>query len=283
MAAAAEEVGFDSLRLGDHLLYRDDGRPERGPLEMWTLLSALAATTSRIHLGPLVACTAFHPPGVIAKMAATIDEISGGRLVLGLGCGWNEPEFDAFGLPFSQRVARFEEALRIVRGLLAGERVSLAGKFWTVREAVLLPAPQRRIPLMIGSNGDRMLELGLPQVDGWNLWYSDYGNTLEGYAKAHAKISTAAERAGREPGSITRSVGVLAQQEDPGTGSGSADADRPCALAGLAEHLRSLARAGADEAVIIMHTMNEQAIRALGPVLTALDDGDSERIDTGGF
>src|SRR5437773_1940376 len=91
MARAAEETGFDSIWLGDHLLYRGDGRPERGPWDVWTQLAALAATTERVRLGPLVACTAFHPPGLLARMAAAVDEVSGGRLVLGVGAGWNEP------------------------------------------------------------------------------------------------------------------------------------------------------------------------------------------------
>ena len=93
MARAAEEGGFDSIWVGDHLLYRGDGGGERGPWEAWTLLAALAAATERVRLGPLVACAGFHPPGLIAKMAATIDEVSGGRFVLGLGAGWNETEF----------------------------------------------------------------------------------------------------------------------------------------------------------------------------------------------
>src|SRR5205807_7577268 len=113
MARSAEDAGFDSLWLGDHLLYRGDGRPERGPWEAWTMLSALAAVTERVTLGPLVACTAFHPPGLIAKMAATVDEVSGGRFVLGLGAGWNREEFAAFGLPYDRRVSRFEEAFGI--------------------------------------------------------------------------------------------------------------------------------------------------------------------------
>ena len=111
MARAAEDAGFDSIWLGDHLLYRGEGEEERGPWEAWTLLGALAAVTERVDLGPLVACTAFHPPGLIAKMAATVAEIAGGRFVLGLGAGWNEEEFRAFGLPFDHRVSRFEESL----------------------------------------------------------------------------------------------------------------------------------------------------------------------------
>src|ERR671929_985429 len=110
LARAAEEAGFDSIWLGDHLLYRGNGRPERGPWDAWTTLAALAASTERVRLGPLVAATAFHPPGLIARMAAAIDEVSGGRFVLGLGTGWNEVEFEAFGMPFEYKVARFEEA-----------------------------------------------------------------------------------------------------------------------------------------------------------------------------
>ena len=127
MARAAEAGGFDSIWLGDHLLYRDDGEDERGPWEAWTLLAALAAVTERVRLGPLVACAGFHPPGLIAKMAATIGEVSGGRFTLGLGAGWNETEYRAFGIPYDHRVGRFEEAFAIVRGLLAGERVTLDG------------------------------------------------------------------------------------------------------------------------------------------------------------
>src|ERR671929_171501 len=119
IARAAERGGFDSIWLGDHMLYRDE-RGERGPWEAWTLLAALAAATERVRLGPLVACTAFHAPGLIAKMAATVDEVSDGRLVLGLGAGWNRTEFDAFGIPFEARVRRFADAFAIVAPLVAG-------------------------------------------------------------------------------------------------------------------------------------------------------------------
>src|SRR5689334_18697279 len=147
MARAAEEVGFESIWVGDHYLYRDE-QGERGPWEAWSLLAGLAAVTERVRLGPLVACLGFHAPAVLAKTAATVDEISGGRLVLGVGSGWNETEFRAFGLPFDRRVSRFEEAFTIVRRLLAGERVTFSGRFHSVSDAVLVPAPRRRMPLM---------------------------------------------------------------------------------------------------------------------------------------
>jgi alkanesulfonate monooxygenase SsuD/methylene tetrahydromethanopterin reductase-like flavin-dependent oxidoreductase (luciferase family) len=163
IARAAEEVGFDSIWVGDHLLYRGDDQVERGPWEAWTLLAALAAATERVEVGPLVACTAFHSPGLIAKMAATVQEISGGRLVLGLGAGWNEEEFRAFGLPFDHRVSRFEESFEVIRGLLSGERVTLNGRYVQAEDAVLLPRPSAPPRLMVGSSGPRMLAATLPR------------------------------------------------------------------------------------------------------------------------
>jgi probable F420-dependent oxidoreductase len=267
LARAAEEAGFDSIHVGDHLIYRDDGRPERGPWEAWTLLSALAAVTERVQLGPLVACTAFHPPGLIAKMAATIDEVSGGRFVLGLGAGWQEQEFAAFGLPYDRRVARFEEAFAIVRGLLAGERVTVDGRYWQARDAVLLPPPARRTPLMIGSNGPRVLGIALPHVDAWNTWYTDFGNTAEGFAELNERISAAARDAGRPPDEVERSACVLVVLD-------RSSPERPLEVPPLegapdriAERLRELADAGADEAILVVSPITERSIRSLGEVV----------------
>jgi len=111
MARTVESIGLDSLWLGDHLLYDLAGGVTRGPWEVWTSLAALAAVTERVELGPLVASTSFHAPAMLAKQAATVDAISGGRLILGLGAGWNEREYRAFGFPYDRRVARFGEAL----------------------------------------------------------------------------------------------------------------------------------------------------------------------------
>jgi probable F420-dependent oxidoreductase len=269
MARAADAAGFDSIWLGDHLLYRGDGRPERGPWEAWTLLAALAAATERVTLGPLVACAGFHPPGLIAKMAATVDEVSGGRFVLGLGAGWNETEFRAFGLPYDRRVSRFEEAFAIVRGLLAGERVTLTGSYWQADDAVLLPPPARRTPLMIGSNGPRVLRATLPHVDAWNTWWDAYGNTAEGFAALNARVTGAAREAGRAPGEVRRSACVLVVL-DRSAGERPATREAP-PLEGsperIAAGLRELAEAGADEAILVVSPITERSIRALAEVV----------------
>ena len=273
MARAAEQVGFDSIWVGDHLLYRGDGAPERGPREAWTLLAALAVVTERVQLGPLVACAGFHPPGVLAKMAATVDEVSGGRLVLGIGAGWNRTEFDAFGLPFDHRAGRFEEAFTVVRRLLAGERVTEHGRFLQTEDAVLLPPPGRRIPLMVGSTGPRVLAATLPWVDGWNTWFDLFGNTPAGFERESAKVTAAAEAAGRDPATIDRSACVLVVL---GHGPGERRIPEDCPpLAGspsvIAAGLRELGEAGADEAILVASPITEASIRELGLALAEVD------------
>jgi alkanesulfonate monooxygenase SsuD/methylene tetrahydromethanopterin reductase-like flavin-dependent oxidoreductase (luciferase family) len=272
MARAAEAVGFDSIWVGDHLLYGDEPSGERGPWEAWTLLAGLAAVTERVELGPLVACASFHPPGLIAKMASTIAELSGGRFVLGLGAGWNEREYRAFGIPFDHRVSRFEESFAIVRALLAGERVTLAGRYWQAEDAVLIPAPKSPPRLMVGSNGPRMLAITLPHVAGWNTWYEDFGNTAEGFAALNERISSAARDAGRDPAEIDRSACVLVVLD-------RSAGERP-AVPGLppvegpperiADALREFAAAGADEAILVVSPITERSIRELGEALALL-------------
>jgi len=263
MAGAPEEAGFDSLWVGDHLLYRD---PVRGPWDAWTTLAWLAGITERVELGPLVACTAFHPPGLLARMAAATHELSGGRLVLGLGCGWNEVEFRAFGLPFDHLVSRFEEAFTIVRGLLAGEHVTFHGRYHDVDDAVLLPKPATSPKLMLGANAPRMLSIGLPHVDSWNTWFSRYGNTVEGFAAENAGIDAAAERAGRDPATLERSACVFVSVESAGVRNNDEDVE-PVPADALAAHLQSLADAGADEVILVADPITEASIRSLGTVI----------------
>ena len=269
MARAAEDSGFDSIWLGDHLLYRGEDEEERGPWEAWTLLGALAAVTDRVDIGPLVACTAFHPPGLIAKMSATVAEIAGGRFVLGLGAGWNGEEFRAFGLPFDHRVSRFEESFTVIRGLLSGERVTLHGRFVQAEDAVLLPPPPARPRLMVGSNGPRMLAATLPHVDAWNTWYADYGNSPERFAELNDRITAAAGEVGRDPSEVARSACVLVAVEGAAGDRASTPAVPP--LQGSADRiaagLRDLAEAGADEVILVLDPITEHSIRALGEVV----------------
>ena len=269
MARAAEDSGFDSIWLGDHLLYRGEDEEERGPWEAWTLLGALAAVTDGVDIGPLVACTAFHPPGLIAKMSATVAEIAGGRFVLGLGAGWNGEEFRAFGLPFDHRVSRFEESFTVIRGLLSGERVTLHGRFVQAEDAVLLPPPPARPRLMVGSNGPRMLAATLPHVDAWNTWYADYGNSPERFAELNDRITAAAGEVGRDPSEVARSACVLVAVEGAAGDRASTPAVPP--LQGSADRiaagLRDLAEAGADEVILVLDPITEHSIRALGEVV----------------
>ena len=263
IARAAEETGFDSVWVGDHLLYRGGARAERGPWDCWSTLAWLAGITERVAIGPLVACTAFHPPGILARQAAAVDELSGGRLVAAFGAGWNQDEFRAFGLPFDHHVTRFEEAFTIIRKLLAGERVDFEGRFHTVREAVLLPPPARVPKLMIGANAPRMLSIALPHVDAWNTWFTHYGNTPEGFAEHNAGISAAAERAGRDPSRIERSACVLVEIEAAGERPRDVEA---VPAAALRDHLRALGEAGADEAILVLDPITEASVRAVASI-----------------
>ncbi len=270
LAIAAEESGFDSVWVGDHLLYRGDDRPERGPWDCWSVLGALAAVTSVVELGPLVACTAFRPPALLARAAAAVDEVSGGRLRVALGSGWNEEEFQAFGLPFDRRVSRFEEAFDQIRRLLGGERVTIEGEFDRLDDALLLPPPARVPELMIGGAGARLLAATLPHVAWWNTWFEQYGNRADGFAVVNAQIDDSCERAGRDPGEVRRSACLLVAV-DGGAGERRFQPEAPPLEAAQVEaELAALAQAGADEAILVLDPITESSIRSLR---TALPSG----------
>ena len=276
MTRLGEQVGFDSVWVGDHLLYRDEVNGARGPWEAWTTLAGIAAATSRIAIGPLVACTSFHNPTMLAKLAGTVDEISGGRLILGLGAGWNETEYRAYGFPFDRRVARFAEAFTIIRSLLRDGKVDFAGEFYSARDCELVPRPRPGgPPLMVGSIGERMLELTIPYVDSWNAWYSWTGNRPEGVAPLRAEVDAACTAAGRKPGDVERTVAVLVRL--PGaTGVRETDPSKTVApLEGspedIAEGLRAYAREGIGHVQLVIDPITEASISALAPVLQTLD------------
>ncbi len=151
IAQQAETDGFDSIWLADHLLYRRPDEPTRGIWECWTMLAALAEATQRVEIGTLVLCNSFRNPAILAKMATAADEVSGGRLILGVGAGWNEPEYEAFGLPFDHRVDRFEEALQILKPLLREGHVDFAGRYYQARNCDDVPRGPRQAgpPLLV--------------------------------------------------------------------------------------------------------------------------------------
>ena len=278
MALGAEEIGLDSIWVGDHLLYRDDGKPTRAPWEAWSTLAALAAVTRRVEIGPLVASTSFHNPAMLAKKAATIDEISGGRLILGLGAGWNRVEYEAYGFPFDHRVSRFEEAFTIIRQLLRDGRSEFRGEYYTLADCELLPRGPRPQgpPLMVGSEGPRMLGITLPHVQAWNAWFTWFGNTPQGYRPMRQRIDEACRAAGRDPSEVERTIALFVSF--PGAQGRSmgdlADAEAE-PISGepqvLAARLGEFAEEGVAHVQLVLDPITEETIRALAGTLQRLD------------
>lgn len=278
MTRLAEQAGFDSIWLGDHLLYRVEGEPDRAPFEAWALLAALAGATERIALGPLVACTGFHNPAVLAKAAETVDEISGGRLILGLGAGWNRAEFEAFGVSYDRRVDRFEEAFTIIRSLLRDGRVDFAGAYHQARDCVLVPRGPRPngLPLMVGSLGERMLRITLPYVEMWNVWYADFDNRVDGLKPLLARVDSACRDVDRDPATLARTAALLVQLPG-GTGRKGGDPGERAIppIAGtsedIARELRAFAAAGISHVQLVLDPITLESIEALAPVLALVN------------
>jgi probable F420-dependent oxidoreductase len=279
MTRRAEEVGFDSVWVEDHLLFRHEGRPTQGVWEGWTLLAAIAAVTSRVEIAPLVSCVSFRNPALLAKMAATVDEISGGRLILGLGAGWHEPEYRAFGVPFDHRVSRFEEALQIIRGLLRDGRVDFDGRFFQARDCEILPRGPRAEgpPILIGSIGERMLGLAARHADLWNAYFSHTKNSPREVPTLREKVDAACRAAGRDPQTLGRTVAVLADLRSPHQKAPlvlpphwtfeplRGDPER------LADEMRAYAAQGIGHVVLWPEPNTIESIEAFAPVLARLD------------
>lgn len=243
MTLAAEEGGLDSVWCADHVLFRsaNDDDHTRGIHEAWTLLSALAALTTRVELGPLVMCVPFRNPAMIAKMAATFEEVSGGRLILGLGCGWHEPEFDAFGLPFDHRVGRFSEALEIILPMLRTGSATFKGRWHRARDADLVPRGPRPSgpPIMIAGKQPRMLELVAKYADQWNAAWYGHPDEAHELRQRLARLHAALEAAGRDPATLELSAGVFVKVADdddaPDNAMHGSTEEIADALAGYAE------------------------------------------------
>ena len=198
LAQQAERDGFDSIWLYDHLLYRNPGKPTKGIWECWTMLAALADATERAELGTLVTCNSFRNPAILAKMATSVDEVSHGRLILGVGAGWNEPEYQGFGLPFDHRADRFEEALQIIKPLLREGHVDFAGKYYQAQNCENLPRGPRSEgpPIMVGGFGPRMLRLTAKYADLWNTCYMGKPETMKGRI---SNMEAVCREVGRDP------------------------------------------------------------------------------------
>jgi alkanesulfonate monooxygenase SsuD/methylene tetrahydromethanopterin reductase-like flavin-dependent oxidoreductase (luciferase family) len=210
MAQDAEAAGLDSVWVYDHLLSVEGEGPPQGTWEAWTMMSGLAAATSRVTLGTLVSCVSFRHPGLLAKMAHTVAEISGDRLILGLGAGWHEPEYRAYGFPFDHRVDRFAESIEITATMLREGSATYAGRYYAVQGAALLPARPGRptVPILVGcGGGDRMMALTARWADAWNgAWY---GTPNAKFLELRSRLHAACEAASRDPASIEVTVGMI--------------------------------------------------------------------------
>jgi probable F420-dependent oxidoreductase len=272
LARRAEEAGFDSIWVGDHLVYDLPDGSTRGPYEAWTTLAAIAAVTERVEIGPLVASTSFHAPAMLAKHAATVDAISQGRLILGLGAGWNRREFDAFGFAYDRRVSRFAEALAIIAPLLREGRTTFHGEFYDIDDCVLDPRPVREggPPIMVGSNGPRMLSIALPVVDSWNVWWSIYENSVEQFAEVKAKVDAAMPE-GRHVEATAAVLVTLAggkgrlMGETYDAGVTTVTPDDVC------DHVRGLADAGATHVQLVLDPITAGTIDTIGATLADLE------------
>jgi alkanesulfonate monooxygenase SsuD/methylene tetrahydromethanopterin reductase-like flavin-dependent oxidoreductase (luciferase family) len=209
LAGRVEEAGLDSVWVYDHLLSVEGDGPPEGTWEAWTVLAALAARTSTVSLGTLVSCTTFRHPGLLAKMAHSVAEISGDRLILGLGAGWHEPEYRAFGFPFDHRVDRFAESLAITATMLREGSATYDGQYYQVNEAPLLPVRDRPAPpILIGcGGGERMMGLVAQWADAWNgAWYGKPGSK---FFDSRDKLHAACAAADRDPTTVDITVGMI--------------------------------------------------------------------------
>jgi probable F420-dependent oxidoreductase len=270
MAQAAEQAGLDSFWLPDHLVARMPNEPEQGVWEVFTFLSALAVQTKDILLGPLVACTSFRNPGMLAKIAAGLDELSQGRFILGLGAGWHEPEYTAFGYPFDHRAARFEEALQVIVPLLREGQVDFAGQYYSARDCFLRPRgpSPKGPPIWIGAAGPRMLRLTARYADGINtVWHPQ----PERAAARLEEFRTACAEVGRDPATVQLTVGTMAHVLAPGESPKEDEKGAIGTAEEVAEALARFAAIGTQHLVIIAEPSNVRGVERLARVVELLD------------
>lgn len=290
-AKAAENAGFDSIWISDHLIHRFPGVPDYGIWEAWSLVSALAAVTNRVQIGTWVLCSGFRNPALLAKMADTVEEISGGRLILGIGAGWHKPEYTAFGYPFDNRVARFEEAITIIHGLLRNGHINFNGAYYQARDCELRPRGPRAEgpPIMIGTIGGtplaerlgvkgdspRMLALVAKYAEIWNCpWINDPAIVLP----INDLVDRACRSAGRDPATLERTHGLMLNlpgwESEPSSALLREGRKAMGAVEGTPESqadlLRRFAAAGVDEVHISLDPETPARIESFGRTIELL-------------
>ena len=274
VATAAEAGGLDSVWVFDHLLFRFDG-VTTGIHECWTILAGIAEATARVELGTIVMCTSFRNAALLAKQAATLDHMSGGRLILGIGSGWHDPEFEAFGYPTDHKVGRFEEALTIIRSLIRDGRVDLDGRWMRAADAVLVPPARPDLPILIAAKRPRMLELTARHADAWNLAW--FGAPDERWRGAREQLAAACVAVGRDPATLERTVGVTVRYPDL-IAAGAAPEGEPTepALVGdeaLVEGLAAYADEGTGHVIVALEPTTTEAVARLAASVGALREG----------
>jgi probable F420-dependent oxidoreductase len=260
-ARTAEAEGLDSIWIFDHLLYRQPGGPTEGVHEAWTFLAALAEATERVELGTLVLAMRFRNPALLAKMTAALDDVSDGRFILGVGAGWHDPEFEAFGYPLDHRLGRFDEALEILVRLMRTGSATYEGTWHRARDAVLIPAMRHEVPLLVAGRSPRMMRAVARHADLWNgAWYASPHDPV--LLQRVADLERGAREVGRDPASIRRTVGVSVRYPDAGPPEGPRQW-----LTGspeqIAEGLRRFEDAGYEHAIVWLEPMTAASVREL--------------------
>lgn len=265
-AIQSEALGFDSVWVYDHLLHRFEGHETVGFWECWTMLTALAAVTERVELGTTVLCAGFRNPALLAKMAETLDEVCGGRLILGLGAGWHEPEFSAFNMPFDHRVSRLEEALQIIRPLLHERQVDFAGRYHAAQQAEIRPRGPRKagVPILVAAFAPRMMRLTARYADQWT---TDWLGPISQVRETLGKLRAACEAEGRVFRTLTITGGVTVGYPDLGA-LPSWMADASSYIGGsaeeVAEQLRAYRAEGIDHVLTNLYPFTPEAIARYG-------------------
>lgn len=272
MAQAAENAGLDSFWVADHFIARMPNEAEVGQWESFTFLSALAAVTSRIALGPMVAATSFRNPALTAKMADSLDEISDGRFVLGIGAGWHEPEYTAFGYPFDHLASRFEESLHIIVPLLREGRVDFSGEYYSTKDAVLRPrGPSRNgPPILIGARRPRMLRLVARYADAWNTaWHTKPDIVAERWAE----MRRACEEEDRNPATLELTAGVMLRLGPDGKPAQGESYHVTGTNEEIAARLRDFIAVGVQHLILVIEPEGLVGFERFQPILDLLDQG----------